>query len=225
MITKLLLAFSVAFIITTAATPLFIGYMKKKQFGQQVRDDGPARHTEKTGTPTMGGTVFLIAAALAALISAGGSPLIIIVLLVMLSCGLIGFIDDYLKIIRSRSLGLKARSKLLGEFLIAIIFIIILYITGLYYPAIKLPFSSLDIHLGLLYIPLVLVLVSAATNAVNLTDGVDGLAAGVSIIALFAFTYYAFKADQPAAAIFCIACNPFLFRHPTKSPNYRSLGR
>ncbi len=205
MIAKVLVTFIVAFLITLAATPLFISYMKKKQFGQQIRDDGPARHTTKAGTPTMGGVVFLGAAALAVLITAGRSPITYIMLMLMLSCGLIGFMDDYLKMALNRSLGLKARSKMIGELLIALIFIALLYMTGYYAPEVKVPFSSMVIPLGLLYIPLILVLVSASTNAVNLTDGVDGLATGVSIIALLAFTYYAFKAEEPAAAIFCVA--------------------
>ncbi|MFU8793963.1 MAG: phospho-N-acetylmuramoyl-pentapeptide-transferase [Dethiobacteria bacterium] len=212
----------VAFILALIACPLFIKRMKKLQYGQQIREDGPARHASKAGTPTMGGVVILLTAALTAIILAGSSLLTYIILLVMLGCGMIGFIDDYLKIAKNRSLGLKARSKLAGEIIIAALFILALYFAGHYNSAVNLPFSDTSVNLGFIYPLFVFLIVTSATNTVNLTDGVDGLAAGTTVIALAAFLYIALKAGLPVVAVICAAligaCLGFLVynRHPAR---------
>jgi phospho-N-acetylmuramoyl-pentapeptide-transferase len=222
MVLKITLTIIVAFALVFIACPAFIRRMKGLQYGQQIREDGPARHSTKAGTPTMGGVVIMAAAALAAVITAGTNPQLYVILFVMLGCGLIGFIDDYLKIAGRQSLGLKARSKLAGGLFIAIVFTLSIYLIGLYSPLIWVPFSSSVINLGLLYPIFVFLVVLSATNTVNLTDGVDGLAAGTSVIALAAFLIISMQADNPAVAIFCAAligaCLGFLIynRHPAR---------
>ncbi len=212
----------VAFILAFIAFPLFINMMKKLQYGQQIREDGPLKHASKAGTPTMGGVLILIIASVTAIMFAGSSPLTYMVLLVMLGCGLIGFFDDYLKIAKNRSLGLKARSKLVGEVLIAALFTLAIYLAGYYIPAVELPFTDTSINLGFLYPFFVFLVVTSATNTVNLTDGIDGLAAGTTVIALFAFMYIALQADLSALAVTCAAligsCLGFLVynRHPAR---------
>ncbi len=193
------------FLITVIACPFFIKRMKQLQFGQQIRTDGPVTHSTKAGTPTMGGVVFILIAALAALIVSGLSPLLYPLLLVALGCALVGFIDDYLKVARNRSLGLKARSKLAAEAAIAIIFIILLRQLGLYSTEIALPFVNLEFDLGFFYPLLVFLIIAAASNSVNLTDGVDGLAAGIAVIVLAAYAYIAHLTGKAEITLFCAA--------------------
>lgn len=194
-----------SFLTTVLACSFFIIRMKSLQYGQQIRDDGPKSHTAKAGTPTMGGVVFVIVAALAAIIAAGSSPLIYVVLLVTLGCGLIGFCDDYLKVAHNRSLGLKARSKLAAEGVIALMFIIFLKQLGLYSTGVVLPFINLEFDLGIFYPLLIFLIIAAASNSVNLTDGVDGLAAGTAVIALSAYAYIAYLAEKDGITLFSAA--------------------
>lgn len=222
MVIKLLTALVITFLVTALACPFFIRRMEIMQYGQQIRDDGPSRHSIKAGTPTMGGLVILFAAVLVSMIMAGRSPLLYLLLLVTLGCGLIGFIDDYFKVARSRSLGLKARSKLIGEFALTALFLILLTIPNLYSSVVITPIFKLSIDLGFLYPIFVFLFITGFSNSVNLTDGVDGLAAGTVFIALAAYIYIALGSGFPEAAIFCAAlagaCLGFLVfnRHPAR---------
>jgi phospho-N-acetylmuramoyl-pentapeptide-transferase len=185
--------------------PFFIRRMQKLQYGQQIRDDGPLRHSVKAGTPTMGGVVILAIASAASLIMAGNSPVIYLLLLITLGCGLIGFLDDYYKIIRSSSLGLKARSKMAGLATITLLYIVFSRIMDLYSSVVILPFFDLVIDLGFIYPIFVFLIIAGFSNSVNLTDGIDGLAAGTSVISLTAFAIIAIAAGFPEAAIFSSA--------------------
>ena len=219
---KIILTLLLAFAAALVACPILIRRMKMLQYGQQIREDGPTRHSTKAGTPTMGGVVILLTAILAALITSGNQPQFYMILIVVLGCGLIGFLDDYYKIAGRQSLGLRARSKLAGGLAIAAMFTLLIYLAGLYSPLVLIPFSSAVINLGLLYPFFIFLVVLSATNAVNLTDGVDGLAAGTSIIALIAFLYISLQAGNTAVAIFSAAliggCLGFLVynRHPAR---------
>ena len=222
MVLAIMMAVIVSFLITAAACPLFIKRMLLMQYGQQIRTDGPNHHSVKAGTPTMGGIIFILTAALVSLVLVGPAPQLFAVLLVTLGCGLIGFLDDYLKISRSRSLGLKARSKLAGEAALTLIFIILTRYMGLYSSAITLPVINLPIDLGFVYPIFVFLIISGFSNSVNLTDGVDGLAAGAAIITLTAFIYISYRAGVNEIALFCGAlaggCLGFLIynRHPAR---------
>ncbi len=222
MIVKILVALLIAFLLSLHAYPLFIRRMEQLQFGQQIREDGPCRHTQKSGTPTMGGLVIIASAVIAALFTTGPAEPLLVILPVFLGCGLLGFIDDYLKIVRKQSLGFKARSKLFGMLVVTVIFIILLSVTELYIPVIKLPFLKLSINLGYFYPLFLLLLITGFSNSVNLADGVDGLAAGTAALAFAAFTYIGYRAGVPAVALFCAsltgACLGFLVfnRHPAR---------
>ncbi len=215
-------ALALTFLITVATCPFFIKRMRLLQYGQQIREDGPASHSGKAGTPTMGGVVFILAAALISIILAGRSPLVYALLLVMLGCGLLGFLDDYLKVVYNRSLGLKARFKLAGQIIAAAIFLLILYQQDLYSSTIFLPYTSIIFDLGYVYPLFIFLIVTSATNSVNLTDGVDGLAAGISVIAMSGYIYIAWLAGKTEAAVFAAAlvggCLGFLVynRNPAK---------
>jgi phospho-N-acetylmuramoyl-pentapeptide-transferase len=205
MFVRILAALALAFMITVIVCPFFIRKMIKRQYGQQIREEGPGRHTAKAGTPTMGGLVIVIAAVVASILATGFSPLPLIVLPVFVGCGLLGFLDDYLKIVRKQSLGLKARSKLAGMVFISAVFILLLYLFGFYSALVSLPFLKLIIDMGFVYPLFVLLLITGFSNSVNLTDGIDGLAAGTVVFALAAYSYISYQAGLPALSAFCAA--------------------
>ncbi len=222
MVVKIISAALLTFLATAIVCPFFINRMKQLQYGQQIRDDGPARHSLKAGTPTMGGMVMLLAAAAVSIIFAGKSPVLYLLLMVTLGCGLIGFLDDYLKLFFNRSLGLKARSKLAGLIALSLIYILFSGYMGLYSTKLVLPFFNLVFDLGIVYPLFVFIIIFGFSNSVNLTDGVDGLAAGTAAIALIAFLIIAITTGFPETAIFCAAltgaCLGFLIynRHPAR---------
>ncbi len=222
MVIQVIAALALTFLITVIACPVFIKRMRQLQYGQQIREDGPSSHSLKAGTPTMGGLVFIPAATLSSIIFAGASPLLYTLLLLTLGCGLLGFLDDYLKVTHNRSLGLKARSKLAGEAITAAIFLVILQQLNIYSSTITLPFTALDFDLGYFYPLFIFLIITSASNSVNLTDGVDGLAAGTAAIALLAYIYIAWLTGQSETAVFAAAlagaCLGFLIfnRNPAR---------
>lgn len=178
----------VAFVICLAGGPLIIPLLRRFKFGQVVRDDGPQAHLAKTGTPTMGGIFLICAIIIAALVVArGNANLMLATVLVTLGFGLIGFIDDFIKVALKRSLGLKARQKLIGQIMIALIFAIY----AARNPAIgtiwRLPFSDVQWNLKWLFVPITMFVVVGTANSVNLTDGLDGLASSITFVVAGAF--------------------------------------
>jgi phospho-N-acetylmuramoyl-pentapeptide-transferase len=195
---------------------------RRRQFGQQIRVDGPARHLKKAGTPTAGGVVFLIAAGSALLIAANFNPSLWIAFLLTLGSALIGWLDDYAKMAHGHSLGLKARDKIAGQALLTAVFTGLLYLSENYSSVVELPFTGVTLNLGWFYPLFIFMIILSTTNAVNLTDGIDGLAAGTAIIALLAFLYIALESGRPDMALFCGAlvggCFGFLIYnlHPAR---------
>ncbi len=208
-------------VVSAGTCPLFIRLIRRMQFGQQIRADGPRRHFAKAGTPTMGGVVFLLAAVAVLLWRVPASPPLLLALLATLANAAIGLLDDYAKVARSRSLGLKARTKLLGQGLIAAVFCIALIRLG-HSTAVQIPFTPLTLELGLFYPVLVFLIIFGSTNAVNLTDGIDGLATGTAIVALLTLLLIALARSQFDLALFCGAliggCTGFLVYnlHPAR---------
>jgi phospho-N-acetylmuramoyl-pentapeptide-transferase len=160
-----------------------IPFLTKLKFGQYVRDDGPQSHLKKTGTPTMGGLIILASMLISSLAFIKGNLDGIVVLFVTLGFGAIGFWDDYIKVVKKRSLGLKPMQKIISQLIITGLF-------GLYITTctdigtdVFIPFSGgFSIHLGTVYIPFLIFTVIGTVNSVNLTDGLDGLASGVTVI-------------------------------------------
>lgn len=218
----ILLALTSAFLITVVVTPLFIKKMQSLQYGQQIREDGPSQHAVKAGTPTMGGVVFIPAAILVSLAFTGFTPALYAVLIVTLGCGLIGFTDDFGKIAHGRSLGLKARTKLGAEAALTFLLILAMHRFGLYSSAVIIPFFNLELDLIYFYPLFIFLVISASSNSVNLTDGLDGLAAGTAAIGLGAFMIIAWQAGRSDVVIFCAAlagaCLGFLIynRYPAR---------
>ena len=188
-----------AFLFSFFVTPLFIKFLAKRGYGQQIRDDGPKTHHVKRGTPTMGGVVLVLAAIIGYLIShlITGAVISISALLVMgliVGLGFVGFLDDWLKVVKQRSLGLRAREKLLGQALVAAVFATL----ALRFPDERdlAPISQhlstvrdTSIVLGTAVVILwAIFLVLGSSNGVNLTDGLDGLASGAAVMSFLAFT-------------------------------------
>lgn len=174
-------------LVTAALIPLSFPALRRLKFGQFVRDDGPQTHLSKSGTPTMGGLIFVPIMFILTLIFVDDRSAIA-VMLVALSFGLVGFIDDYIKVVEKRSMGFKAWQKMLAQLLITGLYITFIMTTQQNPTDIILPFtngSTLD--LGWLFVPFMLFFIIGTVNAVNLTDGVDGLSTSVTIAVLVFF--------------------------------------
>ncbi|MCL2575499.1 MAG: phospho-N-acetylmuramoyl-pentapeptide-transferase [Defluviitaleaceae bacterium] len=186
----------VAFGIAVVLGPIVIPILRRLKLGQNVRQDGPKSHLEKAGTPSMGGIVIVIAVAVASGIFSGFEPEWLLVMFLMLSYGAIGFLDDYIKVVKKRSLGLRAWQKFSMQIIAAIVFVWLLN----YYEVPTLmfvPFSD-GFYLDLAWAtPFLLVFIVVGTaNGANFTDGLDGLASGVTLLVCLFFLYAAFLADS-----------------------------
>jgi phospho-N-acetylmuramoyl-pentapeptide-transferase len=195
----------IAFVIALLLGPLFIPFLRRLKFGQSIRAEGPQGHQKKAGTPTMGGLIFLIAMTITALKFSERSFELYLLLFVTLGYGLVGFLDDYIKVVLKRNLGLKAKQKLLGQILVGVILYVVLYQSGLIDMTISIPFVSTPLYLGIFYLPFLILMVIGFSNAVNLTDGLDGLAAGTTAISFGCYAILAWWTSNMDVAVFCAA--------------------
>jgi len=200
----ILLSLGIAFLFSVVLGPVFIPLLRRLKFGQEIREDGPQSHLKKKGTPTMGGIVIMIALMISFFRFADFTNQFWVLLTASLGFGIVGFLDDYIKIVFKRSLGLTARQKLFGQLLFALIVCYLLFNMG-HSTAITIPGTSLGLDLGWFYYPFVIIILIGASNAVNFTDGVDGLLTGTSAIAFSAYTLIALKLAEYDAAIFSAA--------------------
>lgn len=183
---KLILSVIISFLISVILCPIIIPFLKRLKFGQYVRDDGPKEHLKKSGTPTMGGLIILSSTLITSFIFVRKCPEIIPVLFMTLGFGIIGFLDDYIKVVMKRSLGLKAWQKMLGQFVITGVFAYYIMEYAKIGTDVIVPFANKSIDLGYLYLPMLFIAVIGTVNGANFTDGLDGLASGVTtIIAVF----------------------------------------
>ena len=187
MINETILAIIIAFAVSAILCPVVIPFLHKLKFGQQVREDGPKAHLKKQGTPTMGGLVFLTAVVITSLLYIREYPRIIPVLFMTVGFGVIGFLDDYIKIVMKRSEGLNPVQKLIGQFIITGIFVYYLVCSGEVGTSMLVPFTGgfehgIYLDLGFLFIPFVFFVVLGTDNGVNFTDGLDGLCTSVTIL-------------------------------------------
>lgn len=199
---KLMAAALVALVIGMAAGPRFIRWLQRRGIGQNIRDLSPERHSAKQGTPTMGGMLILGAALIPYLIFATKTVPSLVVVLLTVGSGLIGFADDLVSKWRQRSLGLKARTKLLMQVVLVGIALFIGVRYGGVDTKLAVPFVRTGLDIGWLYYPFAFLLIAGFSNAVNLTDGLDGLAAGTGAVALFAYAGIAFLQGKVDLALF-----------------------
>ncbi|MGH2934054.1 MAG: phospho-N-acetylmuramoyl-pentapeptide-transferase [Gaiellaceae bacterium] len=185
--TRVLIAALVALIVSIAVGPRFIEFLRRNEFGQHIREDDLAHHAAKQGTPTMGGLLILFAATIGFLVDTRFRLQSLTVLFGALSCGAIGFLDDFTKLTHKRSLGLRGRWKLLllagVTAVVAVVSRHLQLSTDVY-----VPLANFSIPLSWAWYPFLFLVIAGASNGTNLADGVDGLAAGTGIISLFTFT-------------------------------------
>ena len=193
-----------AFAIGITAGFFLIPALIRLKFGQEIREIGPKWHKKKAGTPTMGGIIFIIAALVTALVFDRDKNSIFIVCTAF-SFGLIGFIDDFIKIVMKRNLGLTERQKLILQILAASVSAVVGVKTGVLSYEVIIPFTKWRLNLWHFYIPFAVFVMVGGTNSVNLTDGLDGLAASVTTVVSIFFTVMAYKFSNQSIAVFCAA--------------------
>ena len=200
------LAIVAAIVVTMALMPIWIKFLKSSHIGQQVRADGPESHLVKQGTPTMGGVIMLVAVIATALVIGKPTPETILLLGATVLTGLLGLVDDASKVVKERSLGLTPKAKLAGQFAIATVFTLVAVNWLGVAPTVEIPFVY-TFDLGLLttvvpvgdgiaipwlYLIFANILLVGMCNAVNLTDGLDGLAAGTVMIVMIVMAAIAY---------------------------------
>lgn len=196
MVNQTILAVIIAFVISAIMCPIVIPFLHKLKFGQQVREDGPQAHLKKKGTPTMGGLVILTSIIITSLLYIKDYPKIIPILFMTVGFGIIGFLDDYIKIVMKRSEGLKPLQKLVGQFVITGIFAYYLVTSHQVGTGMLIPFTDSYLVFPLwLFIPALFVIVLGTDNGVNFTDGLDGLCTSVTILVATFFTIVAIGED------------------------------
>lgn len=204
-----LLGLVVAFAVTAFLGPVFIPWLHKLKFGQEIREEGPKWHQKKSGTPTMGGIMFITGIGIAVIANFvmlaingrldGVSGKSILIFAIALGFGIIGFIDDYIKVVKKRNLGLTAAQKFIMQLVLTAVYVISVYFMGALDTSVYIPFVSQPVVLPVwLYIPFIMFVMVGVVNAVNLTDGLDGLASSVTVVvgAFFAFaSFIAFNSE------------------------------
>lgn len=229
------LAVVIAAALTMVFMPLWIRTLKSSHIGQQVRADGPQSHLVKQGTPTMGGVIMLVAVAVTVILLAGPSPETFLLSAATLVAGALGLIDDASKVVHERSLGLTPKAKLIGQFLVSTIFCLLAVNWVGIAPTVEIPFvytfdlgiltttfevGGVGLSVPWLYLVFCDILLMGMCNAVNLTDGLDGLAAGTVMIVMVVMAAIAYRSDLLDPSIFAAAlagaCIGFLWfnSHP-----------
>ena len=206
MAVKMILAFVIALVMCLLAYPLAIPALHKLKFGQSIREEGPKSHMVKTGTPTMGGLVFIAASIMATLIVIPQSFReinLIVVILAYVGYSVIGFIDDFLIVVKKNNKGLLPRYMFFMHSVLAVIFY--LFYKDVNDSTIIIPFIGKSLELGWFYMVLVFFMFTGTSNAVNLSDGLDGLSSGLVILATIPFVYFCVRSNNISIAIFLCA--------------------
>ena len=200
----IILPILISFAISAALGPVVIPLLRRLKFGQTERDDGPKSHLKKTGTPTMGGLMILAGVILTSLIYVKDYPRLVPVLFVTAGFGIIGFLDDYIKIMLHRSEGLTPPQKMLGQFLVTGIFVFYLYNLKGGDMAMLIPFwPGHYLHLGWLAVPVAFLAIIGTVNGANFTDGLDGLASSVTLLIATFFSVVAVGTQSGLHPITC----------------------
>ena len=202
---ELLIPLSVSFALTVTIMPFFIGYFNYKKIGQMTREEGPLWHEVKTGTPTMGGSVFVFSILVTLLVSAWLLNLldasVWMVLLTFLFFGGIGFLDDFISIFKKQNEGLTSKQKFIAQLVFSVMIIALGYLLGAQF---SIPFLSMTFINPIIVTLFSVFWITGFSNAVNISDGLDGLAGGLNIIAYGAYFYLAMQAGQESIALVCL---------------------
>ncbi len=196
---------AVSFLITLILGPILIPLLKRLKVGQSIREEGPESHYKKSGTPTMGGIIMVIALLLTVSTSGFMNREIWVLICSTVGFGFIGFIDDFIKVVLKRSLGLRAYQKIIGQVVLAVALAIYQSKTSVLGTELIVPFFNMNIDLGMLYVPFLAFVIVGTVNSANLTDGLDGLASGVTLIILSFFSLIALNMGMQNIAVFAAA--------------------
>lgn len=206
-----LLPVVIAFAISVCLCPIMIPFLKKLKFGQFVRDDGPESHLKKSGTPTMGGLIILCSIVITSLLYMKTNPQILPVLFVTLGFGLVGFLDDYIKVVMKRSMGLHAWQKMIGQFIIVALFAYYLANYTDLGTSILIPFTGgMEWNMGFWFYPFLFVVLLGTVNGTNFTDGLDGLLSSITVLTATFFTVVAIGTASGLEPITCAAVGSLL---------------
>jgi phospho-N-acetylmuramoyl-pentapeptide-transferase len=212
---EVLIAATASLLMCVFLSPKFISFLRAREFGQQIREEGPQEHHAKAGTPTMGGIIIFTAVTVPFLLLTDWDWRAIGVFGTALACALLGFADDYTKLVKRRSLGLRGRWKLIVTMLIAVGLWLAATVGADLPNTVNLRIDDIQVNLGVLYPVFIYLVVAGTTSAVNLTDGLDGLAAGCAAIVLLAYIAITFTTRQTDLALVagCLvgACVGFLW--------------
>lgn len=202
----MLIPFILSFILTISILPFFIKFFRIRQFGQTTREEGPLWHEAKSGTPTMGGAVFILTAVIALVVAAFTQGLLnlttMMLLFILFFFAVIGFLDDFIIIYKKQNEGLTSKQKFVAQLVGSAIFVLLYFLADAE-PWITLPFIG-PVANWLLFAIFTIIWITGFSNAVNLTDGLDGLVAGTASIAYGAYAIIAYKQDQPEILLFCL---------------------
>lgn len=208
---EIILPTLISFAISVILGPVLIPFLRRLKVGQTVRDEGPQSHLKKSGTPTMGGLLILTAMTVTSLIYMKGYPDILPILFLTLGFGLIGFLDDYIKVVLKRSMGLRAWQKFGLQIIVTAVFAFYLNQYTNVGMAWRIPFmSGKYVDFGVFNIPLIFIVVLGTVNGTNFTDGLDGLATSVTILVATFFTVCAIGLNAPITPITCAAVGALL---------------
>lgn len=201
---KIVMAIVISFIIASILGPIIIPLLHKLKFGQNIREEGPKSHLKKAGTPTIGGLIFIFATIITMIIMVRNpTDESMIALYAFVGFGFVGFLDDLLKILKKKNEGLTSGQKMI------LLLIVSGFLTWYAYkyigPSINIPFFNGQINLGLFYIPAAMFYFAGVTNAVNLTDGLDGLATSVTVLVITFLGIISYNLGHTSLAIFCVA--------------------
>lgn len=200
-----------AFFVTLILGPGLIKFLHRLKFGQFIREEGPESHLKKSGTPTMGGILFLIGILVGSIFYISDYPKIVPVLFVTLGFGLIGFLDDYIKVVMKRNLGLTPAQKMLGQIFITAVFAFYMVNYSGLGTEVIIPFTGgTMIDLGILYVPILFFVVLGTVNGANFTDGLDGLASSVTTLIAVFFTVIAVAARTDVHPVACAVIGALL---------------
>ena len=206
-----LLPVVIAFAISVCLCPIMIPFLKKLKFGQFVRDDGPESHLKKSGTPTMGGLIILCSIVITSLLYMKTNPQILPVLFVTLGFGLVGFLDDYIKVVMKRSMGLHAWQKMIGQFIIVALFAYYLANYTDRGTSVLIPFTGgMEWNMGFWFYPFLFVVLLGTVNGTNFTDGLDGLLSSITVLTATFFTVVAIGTASGLEPITCAAVGSLL---------------
>lgn len=198
-IISILLGFTLASLLA----PLVIPALHRLKFGQNIREDGPKSHQKKAGTPTMGGIIFIASALISMIIMVGKpSDEAMVALYAFIAYGFVGFLDDILKIVHKNNLGLKSGQKMI--LLIGVSGVLSYYAYKTVGTELIIPFLNITVNFGVFYIPFMIFYFAGVTNAVNLTDGLDGLATSVTLLVMTFFALVSFGMGHYTLSIFCL---------------------